>query len=375
MSNKRIKAVINETAIKDNIKFLYSHINKEVPIMCVIKANAYGHGAVRLGKIYEGMDEVCGYAVATAEEAIELRKSGLLKKILILGATFEDDFDELIENNIDLTVFTIETAIILNDHALKLGKSAQIHIKVDTGMSRIGLTPDKNGLNIIKSINELSNINIEGLFTHFAKADELNKDSAYNQLDKYNYLCSLLIDEGIDIPIKHCSNSAAILELPAARFDMVRAGIVLYGLWPSDEIIKDNVNLKPAMSLVSHIVYIKDINEGTSVSYGGTFTANASTKVATIPVGYADGYPRSLSNIGKVIINNEYCPIIGRVCMDQMMVDVSKLNNVSIGDEVILLGTMGDKTITAEELGDMSSRFNYELVCDFTNRVAREYVD
>lgn len=375
MSNKRIKAVINETAIKDNIKFLYSHINKEVPIMCVIKANAYGHGAVRLGKIYEGMDEVCGYAVATAEEAIELRKSGLLKRILILGATFEDDFDELIENNIDLTVFTIETAKILNDHALKLGKSAQIHIKVDTGMSRIGLTPDENGLNIIKSINELSNINIVGLFTHFAKADELNKDSAYSQLDKYNYLCSLLIDESINIPIKHCSNSAAILELPAARFDMVRAGIVLYGLWPSDEIIKDNVNLKPVMSLVSHIVYIKDINEGTSVSYGGTFTANASTKVATIPVGYADGYPRSLSNIGKVIINNEYCPIIGRVCMDQMMVDVSKLNNVSIGDEVILLGTMGDKTITAEELGDMSSRFNYELVCDFTNRVAREYVD
>lgn len=375
MSNKRIKAVINETAIKDNIKFLYSHINKEVPIMCVIKANAYGHGAVRLGKIYEGMEEVCGYAVATAEEAIELRKSGLLKRILILGATFEDDFDELIENNIDLTVFTIETAKILNDHALKLGKSAQIHIKVDTGMSRIGLTPDENGLNIIKSINELSNINIVGLFTHFAKADELNKDSAYSQLDKYNYLCSLLIDEGISIPIKHCSNSAAILELPAARFDMVRAGIVLYGLWPSDEIIKDNVNLKPAMSLVSHIVYIKDINEGTSVSYGGTFTANASTKVATIPVGYADGYPRSLSNIGKVIINNDYCPIIGRVCMDQMMVDVSKLNNVSIGDEVILLGTMGDKTITAEELGDMSSRFNYELVCDFTNRVAREYVD
>lgn len=375
MSNKRIKAVINETAIKDNIKFLYSHINKEVPIMCVIKANAYGHGAVRLGKIYEGMDEVCGYAVATAEEAIELRKSGLLKRILILGATFEDDFDELIENNIDLTVFTIETAKILNDHALKLGKSAQIHIKVDTGMSRIGLTPDKNGLNIIKSINKLSNINIVGLFTHFAKADELNKDSAYSQLDKYNYLCSLLIDEGINIPIKHCSNSAAILELPEARFDMVRAGIVLYGLWPSDEIIKDNVNLKPVMSLISHIVYIKDINEGTSVSYGGTFTANASTKVATIPVGYADGYPRSLSNIGKVIINNEYCPIIGRVCMDQMMVDVSKLNNVSIGDEVILLGTMGDKTITAEELGDMSSRFNYELVCDFTNRVAREYVD
>lgn len=375
MSNKRIKAVINETAIKDNIKFLYSHINKEVPIMCVIKANAYGHGAVRLGKIYEGMDEVCGYAVATAEEAIELRKSGLLKRILILGATFEDDFDELIENNIDLTVFTIETAKILNDHALKLGKSAQIHIKVDTGMSRIGLTPDQNGLNIIKSINELSNINIVGLFTHFAKADELNKDSAYSQLDKYNYLCSLLIDEGINIPIKHCSNSAAILELPAARFDMVRAGIVLYGLWPSDEIIKDNVNLKPAMSLVSHIVYIKDINKGTSVSYGGTFTANASTKVATIPVGYADGYPRSLSNIGKVIIKNEYCPIIGRVCMDQMMVDISKLNNVSIGDEVILLGTMGDKTITAEELGDMSSRFNYELVCDFTNRVAREYVD
>lgn len=375
MSNKRIKAVINETAIKDNIKFLYSHINKEVPIMCVIKANAYGHGAVRLGKIYEGMDEVCGYAVATAEEAIELRKSGLLKRILILGATFEDDFDELIENNIDLTVFTIETAKILNDHALKLGKSAQIHIKVDTGMSRIGLTPDENGLNIIKSINELSNINIVGLFTHFAKADELNKDSAYSQLDKYNYLCSLLIDESINIPIKHCSNSAAILELPEARFDMVRAGIVLYGLWPSDEIIKDNVNLKPVMSLVSHIVYIKDINEGTSVSYGGTFTANASTKVATIPVGYADGYPRSLSNIGKVIINNEYCPIIGRVCMDQMMVDVSKLNNVSIGDEVILLGTMGDKTITAEELGDMSSRFNYELVCDFTNRVAREYVD
>lgn len=375
MSDKRIKAVINKTAVKENLLNLYNVMDVPVPIMCVIKADGYGHGALELASIYEEMNEVCGYATATAEEALSLRNAGIKKRILILGATFEDDYDELIKNNIDLTVFSYDAASIMNEHARKLGLTANVHIKTDTGMSRIGLTPDEAGCEIVCRINELENINIIGLFTHFAKADETDKTSAYNQLNRYKKLLSLINEKGIDVPIRHCSNSAALLELKEARFDMVRAGIVLYGLWPSNEIIKENVTLKPVMSLISHIVYVKEISKGTQISYGGTFEAAQRMRIATIPVGYADGYPRMQSNKGRVIINGQYAPILGRVCMDQMMVDITNIPDAVIGSEVILMGASGNAAITAEEIGDISGRFNYELVCDITKRVPRVYID
>ena len=375
MSDRRVKAVIDLKAARQNLINLYEHMDKPVPILCVIKANGYGHGAIRLAKMYEEMPQVCGYATATAEEALALRSAGVKKMILILGVTFEEDFKELILNDVDLTVFTLDTALKINDVARNLGKKANIHIKADTGMTRIGLTPDETGAETVKKISQLSNVNIKGLFTHYAKADELDKTSAKEQLSKYKHLSELIEDEGINIPIHHTSNSAALLELPEARFDMVRAGIVLYGLWPSDEIVKENISLKPVMSLVSHVAYVKTVKNGVSVSYGGTFTSNKEMKIATIPVGYADGYPRMLSNKGHVIIKGCFAPILGRVCMDQMMVDVTEIPDVYEGEEVILMGSDGKKTITAEEIGELSSRFNYELVCDITSRVPRVYIE
>lgn len=375
MSNRRIKAVIDLNAIRNNVEFLYNHINKQSKIMCVIKANGYGHGAVKLAKVYEEIDFVCGYATATAEEALELRNNGIKKKILILGATFPEDYETLVRNNISLAIFTIDSAIKLNEISKNIGLSANVHIKVDTGMSRIGVNPLEDGLEIVKTINSLDNINIEGIFTHFARADEVDKKRAFMQLELFNDFTNRIKEIGINIPIKHCANSASILELPDTRFDMVRAGIVLYGLWPSDEIIKEGVNLMPAMSLVSHISHIKKIKKGTQISYGGTFEAKEDMIVATIPVGYADGYPRMLSNCGKVLINGKFAPILGRVCMDQFMADVSLIDNVNIGAEVVLMGTQGDEKITAEDIGDLSKRFNYELVCDITSRVPREYIN
>lgn len=373
MSERRIKAVIDLTAAKHNIKSLYNHMDKPVPIMCVIKANGYGHGAVALAKTYEEMNEVCGYAVATAEEAMELRNSGINKLILILGATFEEDYELLIDNDISLTVFDEKSALGMSLAAKNLNKTAKVHIKVDTGMSRIGITPDNDGLSVIKNISNMDNINIEGMFTHFARADEIDKQYAVRQLERYNNIEKMVEHEGINIKIKHCSNSAALLEMPEARFDMVRAGIVLYGLWPSDEVIKENVDIKPVMSLVSHVSFVKTISMGTQISYGGTYVADKEMKIATVPVGYADGYPRLLSNKGKVIINGCYAPIVGRVCMDQFMVDVSDIDSVEAGSKVILLGTDGECSITAEDIGDISGRFNYELVCDITQRVPRIY--
>jgi len=375
MSNKRIKALINLKNAKKNIENLYNHMDSPAPIMCVIKANGYGHGAVRLAKMYETMKEVCGYATATAEEALELRKAGLKKRILILGPVFCDDYAELLLNDISLTVFTYEAAKEINAVAHNINKIANIHIKVDTGMSRIGVFPNESGLEIVKKIDDLSNVTIQGLFTHFARADEINKDRAYAQLEKYNDFANKIEACGINIPIKHCSNSAALLEMPEARFDMVRAGIVLYGLWPSDEVNKDKIELLPVMSLVSHVSYVKNLVPNTQISYGGTFETCKQTRVATVPVGYADGYPRQLSNKGKVIINGAFAPILGRVCMDQLMVDVSDIEGVETGSEVILMGSDGSLSITAEEIGEESGRFNYELVCDITARVPREYIE
>lgn len=373
MSDRRIKAIIDIDAVKNNIKCIYNVMPDPKPIMCVIKADAYGHGSIRLAKEYEKMDEVCAYATATAEEALTLRENGIKKPILILGVTFEEDYKALIGNDVSLTVFTVDAAKKIDKCASDLGLRAKVHIKVDTGMSRIGLAPDDSGLEKVKEINSLKNLDIEGLFTHFARADEYDKSSANEQLLKYMTFSKMIEDTGISIPVHHCANSAAILEMPATHLDMVRAGIILYGLWPSNEIDKENISLEPVMSLVSHVSYVKNIPAGTAISYGGTYVAKKEMRIATIPVGYADGYPRLLSSKGHVLIRGRKAPILGRVCMDQMMVDVSNIPGVSSEDRVILLGSDGENTITADDLGDASGRFNYELVCDINPRVPREY--
>ena len=273
-----------------------------------------------------------------------------------------------------MTVFRKDMVKEIDECAKKAGKKALVHIKVDTAMSRIGVKPDESGISFIRECLSMEHIAVEGIFTHFAKADERDKGAVLSQLAAFKGLLELSDREtGYHFPIRHCSNSAGIVELREANMDMVRAGITLYGLWPSEEVSRDVISLKPVLSLKSHIVYVKKISKGTPVSYGGTFIAGEDMRIATIPAGYGDGYPRGLSNKGSVLIRGKRAAVLGRVCMDQFMVDVTKIPDAKEGDEVILIGRDGEDAITMEELGDLSGRFNYELACDLGKRIPRVF--
>ena len=365
---------IDLDAVKQNLVNMKANIDINTKIMAVIKTNAYGHGCIPIAKMLEDIDFVYGYAVATAEEAMILKNNNITKPILIIGYTFPYAYEYFIRNDIRPSVFRKDMIDTLSEIALSLGKTVKVHIKVDTGMSRIGVFADDSGLDFIKYAHSKPGIEIEGIFTHFAKADETDKTSAYEQLNKFNSFIDRIEDEiNIHIPIKHCSNSAGIIEIDKANMDIVRAGIILYGLYPSNEVNKEKILLTPVLSLKSTIVHLKTIHKGMSVSYGGTYTAQRDTLVATVPIGYGDGYPRSLSNKGYVLIRGQRAKILGRVCMDQFMVDVSDIQDVSLGDSVTLIGFDGNEHISAEELGELSGRFNYELVCDLNNRIPRVY--
>lgn len=373
MSNRRVYAQIDLDAIVSNMEHMHEKLNEHTRIMAVIKADGYGHGAIQLSKRLEPLDYVFGFAVATAEEALELRKNGVQKPILILGYTYPEDYEALIMQDIRLTVFKKDTAAELASCAKKLKKKAFVHIKVDTGMSRIGVSANEDGLSVVKEISVHPEIEIEGIFTHFARADEADKTYAKRQLTRFQEFVLLSEAAGVSIPFQHCSNSAGILELKQANMDIVRAGITIYGLWPSDEVSRESIILTPAMSLKSSIVYIKTVPKDTQISYGGTYTTKEPMRLATIPVGYADGYPRGLSNKGSVLIRGKRAPITGRVCMDQFMVDITNIPEAREYDEVVLLGKSGSEEITAEELSSLSGRFHYELVCDISKRVPRIY--
>ncbi len=371
----RIYATIDLDAIKYNIEQMKQNISENCNIMAVIKADGYGHGAVPIAKEIEDIPYVFGFAVATSEEAFQLRKSGIKKPILILGYTFPGDYKELIRQKISVTVFRTDMLEELAAAASAMQESIKIHVKVDTGMSRIGIKPDDSGVQFVQKALETKGIELEGVFTHFARADEADKTSAMQQLSRFTQFTERIERElKIQIPYKHCANSAAIIELGNANFDLVRAGIILYGLWPSSEVCQMIVPLHPVMSIYSHIAFIKEVESGVPVSYGGTWITNKNSSIATIPIGYGDGYPRSLSNCGSVLIKGKRAPILGRVCMDQMMVDVSDLPEACEGDLVTLLGVDGKDQITAEEIGELSGRFNYEFVCDINKRVPRVYL-
>lgn len=370
MLPNRVYAEINLDAMESNMTQIIKKV-KTAKVMAVIKADAYGHGALRTVEELSRMG-VYAFGVATAEEAITLRREGVTEPILILGYVFEDSFDELIINNIDLTLFDMETALLLQKHAERLRRTVLSHIKVDTGMGRLGLQPNEESVEIIKKINALPNIKIDGMFTHFACADVEDKTSAERQIEVFTRFVNSVKAQGVDIPLVHCCNSAGIIEFNQPLFDMVRCGIIAYGLYPSEEVNKTNIKLTPVMSIKSHISFVKKVSSGFTVSYGSTFVSDKEMEIATIPVGYADGYPRLLSNKGRVIVNGQYAPIIGRVCMDQFMVDVTGMN-VKRGDTVILMGSDGENTVSAEEIGEISGRFNYELICDINKRVPRVY--
>lgn len=371
---ERVKAVVSLDAIAHNFAEMKKNIAKGTKIVAVIKADGYGHGAEAIARLIEDYDYILGFAVATPEEALQLRTFGVKKPILILGIVFEEYFTQMIAKEIRLTVCTYEMAQKLSEEAQRQGRDVHIHIGLDTGMSRIGFADRQESVEEIKKISQLPNLKIEGMFTHFARADETDRSPAIDQLNRYLNFAKLLEDAGIQIPMKHCSNSAGIIRVPEANLNAVRAGITIYGIYPSNEVERDIVKLIPAMELKSHISYIKTVEPGAAFSYGGTFTAKKEMKVATIPVGYADGYPRSLSNKGWVLIHGKKAPILGRVCMDQFMVDITKIPDAKAGDEVTLIGKDGKEFISIEKFGDLSGRFSYEFACDISKRVPRVYI-
>lgn len=373
---ERVWAEISIDAIQQNIESIKSRISENTQIICVIKTDGYGHGALPIARFTQSDPKIWGYAVATAEEAFNLRENGIKKPILILGYTFPYSYEQMIHEEIRPTVFMYDTAKKLSDKAVQSGKKCKIHIKVDTGMSRIGIHPDEEGIALLQQIKELPGLEIEGIFTHFATADESDKAKAYHQFSLFKDFIHITEETlHIEYQLKHCSNSAGILEMPDANMDAVRAGIILYGLWPSKEVMeKHSINLSPALQLKSKVVYVKTVPKGQEISYGGTFTTFRDTRVATICIGYGDGYPRSLSNTGTILVNGQRAAILGRVCMDQFMVDITDIDGeVCVGDTVTLIGNDGSETITMEELGEISGRFNYELSCDLGKRIPRIY--
>lgn len=371
---QRVYAAIDLSVVLYNMEQMHKHIAPETKMMGVIKTDGYGHGAIPIGRELEQLPYVFGFAVATAEEAFALRQAGLKKPILILGYAFPYAYEALTLQDVRQAVFREDTLDALNTCAGRLGRKAKVHIKVDTGMSRVGIRPDEEGLAFLQKACSLPHIEVEGIFTHFARADERDKTPARAQLATF---CAFVEKAekltGLVIPLKHCSNSAGILELPEANLSLVRAGITLYGLSPSEEVPKEILSLCPALSLKSHLVYVKEVDAGTPVSYGGTFVTDQRMRIATVPVGYGDGYPRSLSGKGDVLIRGRRAPILGRICMDQFMVDVSAIPQAVEGDEVTLIGKDGAEEITMEELGAVSGRFNYELACDLGKRIPRVY--
>lgn len=358
----------------DALEYNFNNVRQKVPNTCkllgVIKADAYGHGAVEIGKFLE--DKCDFFGVACVDEAIELKKAGIKIPILILGYVSPELYDVVIENEIRIPIFSLADAKALSAEAVKQSKTAYVHLCIDTGMSRIGYQVNEQSVDECVEISKLDKIELEGMFSHFATADEVDLSKSVAQRERFKHFASCLEQKGIDIPIKHLNNSAGVMNFDE-YFDMCRIGIITYGMYPSSDVDKSLLDIKPVMSWLTHVCYIKTLNPGREISYGGTYVTTKETVVATIPVGYADGYPRALSNAGRVIINGKYAKILGRVCMDQFMVDVTDIDNVKIGSKVTLVGTDGDATLTMEEVSEKAYSFNYELPCSVSRRVPRTY--
>lgn len=374
MKYYRAQANVYLNAIRHNILEIKKKLNDKTKLMVIVKADAYGHGAVPIAKALDkiGID---AYGVATIEEAIELRDAGIDKPILILGYTPREQYEMVVKYDIIQTVFQYDMAKALSDVGKAWGKTVKIHVKIDTGMNRIGFPDTEESISIIKGISQLENISIEGIFSHFACADESEKTSTNIQLDRFLRFYDILRRNKIEIPIRHISNSAGMIDIPEANLEMVRVGISIYGVYPSEWVDNSGIRLIPAMELKSHVIYIKEVEAGAGVSYGSTYKTKRKTKIATISLGYADGYSRNLSNCGRVIIRGQYAPIIGKICMDQFMVDVTDIKDVVQGDEVTLMGRDGDAYISIEELAELSHSFPYELLCTVGKRVPRVYYD
>lgn len=370
----RACAEISLDALEYNVKSIRQMIGEDTALMCVIKANAYGHGAVPLAHhlVKMGADS---FAVATVDEGIELRLSGITQPILVLGMSTKERYPDMIHYHITPTIYSYEMAKDIDRVAAKMNTVTDIHIKIDTGMSRIGFRADENTVQEIIMISQIRpHIHIQGIFTHFACADGSDETMTRQQAAAFRFVIDELEAHGLHIPVRHCANSASIIRYPELKMDMVRAGIILYGLRPSDEPDLMAFPLKPVMCLKSHVIMLKDVPEGTTVGYGATYVCPRKTRIATVSIGYADGFPRAQSNKGRVLIGSQSFPIIGRVCMDQMMVDVTDAReSVRLGDEVILVGRQGNEEITMEEAASYGDSFNYEFACNINRRVPRVF--
>ncbi len=364
-------ATIDLDAIIHNVEIMKEKLNKDTEIIAVIKTDGYGHGAVPVAKT---VDNLCyGFAIASYWEGHNLRRHGITKPIFILGYIPSEDYENAISEDMIPPVFTMKAAEDISNCAKKLDKTAHISIAVDTGMGRIGYSVSEQSIKEIVEISKLPNIKIESIFTHFAKADYADKTCAYEQLKRFNEFTDKLKKAGVVAKFYHCANSAAMMEMPESSMNLSRIGISMYGLYPSEEMDKENLKLTPAMSIYSHIVYVKDIEPGTGVSYGHTFVADKPMTIATIPLGYGDGYPRNLSNKGHVLINGKKANILGRVCMDQFMVDVTGIE-AKEGDLVTIVGKDGDEEILIDGIALLADSFNYEFVCSVGKRVPRVYL-
>lgn len=363
------KALYNFEQVKKRVKA----VNKDVKVCAVVKANSYGMGSVELSKLYmkSGVDML---AVATLPEALELRNAIDNVDILVLGFTPEAGFEEALTNNITLTLYTYEHAVALNEVAKELGKTAKIHIKVETGMNRLGFITTAENADLVKEISELSNIEIEGIYTHFACADEKDKSIANMQMNAFQHFIKLLKERNLDIMIKHAANSAAIIDLPEYHFDMVRPGIILLGFYPSDDVNKENLKVEPCITLKAKIVNIKRVPTSTGVSYNHTYKTKKPSVIGTVPIGYADGFSRSLSNNFYVVVKGKKCLQLGRICMDQFMIDLSNVENPQIGDEVIIYGDGHDGALSIDDVARMRSTISYEVASTLSFRLPRKYI-
>ncbi len=373
MLPKRVYTEINLDIIRKNVESTMSKVGKDVDVLVILKADAYGHGAIKIAQELS-LIGINNFGVATAEEAIQLRNQGISGNILLLDYAFEENYETLIDNDIINTVFQFDHARRLNEIAKELNKKALVHLKLDTGMGRIGFIPSKENLDEIKKINALENIEICGIYSHLACADCKDKSSSNEQIKLFKSFVEEIEENGVILPVKHICNSAGIIDFSDNYLNMVRNGIITYGLYPSDEVNKSEINISPAMSMKSHVVFVKEVEKDFPVSYGSTYITEKKTKIATIPIGYADGYPRALSNKGSVLIAGKKAPIIGRICMDQMMVDVTDIGNVKQGDLVTVIGKDGENEITVDDISEIVGTINYEILCNISKRVPRVYV-
>ena len=370
---RRCYAEVSLDAIRHNMEEVRRRTQDGVRLLAVVKADAYGHGAVPVAK---ALEDLCDhYAVAMLEEARELREAGITHPILILGYTSPSQYEELLRLDVCPAIYDLRTAEALSETAVRLGRTARPHIAVDTGMTRIGFQVTDADADVITQIAALPGIGIEGLFTHLSCADMTDKTHSRGQFEKFAEMIFMLEARGVQIPVRHICNSAGVMEFDGGRYDMVRAGIVMYGIYPSEEVDKTRMDLIPALAWKSHVIHVKDVGPGRGVSYGATYvTEKPVTRIATVSAGYADGYPRALSNKGRVLIRGRSAPILGRVCMDQFMVDVTDIPDVQVEDVVTLIGYDGGEHIPVEEVADPAGRFNYEMLCTITERVPRVYV-